>query len=169
MLLHDWAAKHQIPYAALKDLMAIIGILADEAAPKKPPPARIKTETDVMNYEVTKFQKIGGRAFRNNVGAFENANGQWVRFGLGNDSARANDLIKSADLIGCKPVLIGHEHVGMLFGQFWCREAKEPGWTYSGDEREKAQLLWALTILSMGGDAAFTDGSSDFMPSGART
>ena len=100
----------------------------------------------------------GYRLWRNNVGATYTPSGQFIRFGLANDSAQLNKAIKSADLIGIRPVLITQEHVGLTIGQFISREVKHPGWRYTGIERERAQLAWAELINSLGGDACFTTG-----------
>lgn len=100
----------------------------------------------------------GCRLWRNNVGATYTPTGQFIRFGLANDSAQLNKAIKSADLIGIRPVLITQAHVGLTIGQFISREVKHPGWKYTGTERERAQLAWAELINSLGGDACFTTG-----------
>ena len=99
--------------------------------------------------------QCGCRLWRNNVGATYTPTGQFIRFGLANDSAQLNKAIKSADLIGIRPILITQAHVGLLIGQFISREVKHPGWKYTGNERERAQLAWAELINSLGGDACF--------------
>lgn len=101
----------------------------------------------------------GLRLWRNNVGVFNDAaNGTFVRFGLANDSAKVNAALKSADLIGIRPLKITSEHVGGVVGQFVSREIKRPGWRFSGTEREVAQRNWSMLINSFGGDAAFATG-----------
>lgn len=96
--------------------------------------------------------------YRNNVGVLPDARGVPVRFGLANDSAAVNANVKSADLIGIRPVLITPDMVGKTIGQFVSREVKAPGWRFTGTERELAQLRWIELVLRYGGDASFCTG-----------
>ena len=99
----------------------------------------------------------GSVLWRNNVGCLPTGSGQWIRFGLANDSARMNQLIKSSDLIGIQPVLITSEMIGSVFGRFIAREIKKPGWNYRGSPQEKAQDNFMELVNSMGGSACFAD------------
>jgi len=92
------------------------------------------------------------------VGAGKLENGNFLRWGLANESKAVNEQIKSGDLIGIQPVLIQPAHVGTIIGQFVSREVKKPGWRYTGRGREPAQLAWAELIIALGGDASFTTG-----------
>lgn len=116
------------------------------------------SEAGILSDIRLEASEVGARLWRNNVGATYTPNGQFIRYGLANDSSATNKTIKSADLIGIRPVLITPEHVGQIIGQFISREVKTPNWRYSGNERELAQLRWAELILSLGGDACFTIG-----------
>jgi len=102
--------------------------------------------------------KDGTVLWRNNVGAGYLANGSFLRWGLCNDNAALNARIKSADLIGIRPVLILPEHVGRTLGVFCSREVKPPGWKRHATPREVAQEAWAELVRGYGGDAAFTTG-----------
>lgn len=100
---------------------------------------------------------------RNNVGVLLDAREVPVRFGLANESAAQNKSVKSADLIGIKPVLIGPHHVGSVIGQFVSREAKREGWQHNPkDKHEQAQMRWCQFVLAKGGDAAFCAGPGSF-------
>ena len=102
----------------------------------------------------------GWRLWRNNVGVMLDSRGVPVRYGLANDSKQVNAKIKSADLIGIKPILITPDMVGSIIGQFVCRECKRSGWKYNPrDAHEVAQMKWCELVLLLGGDAAFTTGS----------
>ena len=115
-------------------------------------------ETDAQAQVRLLASKDGARLWRNNVGAGALQDGTFVRWGLANESSAMNKALKSADLIGLRPVLITPEHVGRVLGVFVSREVKRPGWRYSGTERETAQAAWRDLINRLGGDAEFTTG-----------
>lgn len=102
-----------------------------------------------------KASRKGIYLWRNNNGAVHTAEGNFIRFGLANDSKVINDRLKSSDLIGIKPVTITLDMVGKILGVFMSREVKRPGWKFTGTSRENAQLNWINLINSLGGDAAF--------------
>lgn len=149
--LYTWAQRHGIPAAALDDLVAMLGA----AAPVSTPAAANTPEGDVQNLIRMEASRKGCRIWRNNVGACEDNTGRFIRYGLANDSKRMNEVIKSSDLIGIKPVNIEPQHVGLVIGQFVAREVKSGGWKYRGTAREAAQLVFLNLVSSMGGDACF--------------
>lgn len=118
----------------------------------------IKSESGVLSQIRLEASQRGCRLWRNNVGATYTPHGDFIRYGLANDSAQLNKAIKSADLIGIRPVLITPSHIGITIGQFLSREVKHPLWKYTGTDQERAQLAWADLINSLGGDACFTVG-----------
>lgn len=153
MILDDWAAVWNIPITALADMREQLG-----TALNIPGATDGRSETAVQTAIRLEASRRGCLLFRNNVGAATTDNGSFIRFGLANDSAQLNARIKSADLIGIRPVIIQPYHVGRTLGVFLSREIKAAGWKFTGTDRERAQLRWAELILSMGGDAAFACG-----------
>jgi hypothetical protein len=151
MKLTDWARRWGIPAQAMIELHQLsvhtqsIGI--DDIT---------NSEAAVSHSYRVQASELGGRLWRNNVGAGRLENGSFVRWGLCNDTVQLNKEIKSADLIGIKPVTIEQSHVGLVIGQFWSREVKVPGWTYRGTPAEQAQLKWVNLINTLGGDASMS-------------
>lgn len=103
-------------------------------------------------------QETGGILWRNNVGACKDEHGNFFRYGLANDTKTLNETLKSADLVGIKPVTITPDMVGQTIGVFVSREAKAEDWSYRGTKRERAQKNWMDLINAYGGDAAFSTG-----------
>jgi len=107
----------------------------------------------------------GLRLWRNNVGVLRDLTGRPVRYGLANDTAELNRVIKSGDLIGWRAVLITPEMVGRTIAQFVSRECKPEGWTPAPPTNrakfahEKAQRKWADLVNAAGGDARFATGA----------
>jgi hypothetical protein len=120
------------------------------------------SESHVQSVTQLEAVKRGIWPLRNNSGAMEDADGRQVRFGLGNVSKKFNEVMKSSDLCGPKPVLITQEMVGTVLAQFWARECKPSDWTYAGTDREIAQKNFIDKINELGGDAAFTTGTDHF-------
>lgn len=152
---HEWARRHEISPLALAELRAL---LTAETVQYDRGPRAPRNEADVQNLVRVEASQKGCRLWRNNVGAAYDENGNFFRFGLANESAKMNQVVKSADLIGIRPVLIQPSHVGTTIGQFVSREIKAPGWRYSGSEREQRQLAWARMVSALGGDAGFAAG-----------
>lgn len=102
----------------------------------------------------------GWHLFRNNVGVLVDSRGVPVRYGLANDSKAVNQNIKSADLIGIRPVVVTQDMVGSVIGQFASVEVKRAGWRYNpNDPHEQAQMRWAEIVMLAGGHAVITDGA----------
>lgn len=116
-------------------------------------------ECDIQARLRLEASKLGWRLFRNNVGVMIDSRGVPVRYGLANDSKQVNAHIKSADLIGIRPVLITQEMVGTTIGQFVSVECKASGWKFNpNDSHEQAQQRWADIVTSLGGIARFSTG-----------
>lgn len=159
--LQGWAQRWDIPAPCLADLLQCMGAGAtpEPPAPSTPPAASEAWSQSVVRLEAPRY---GVGLWRNNVGVLTDKTGRPVRYGLANDSKQTNEVLKSADLIGVRAVLIQPWHVGTTIGQFVSRECKRPGWTYSGDPHEQAQMNWALLVQRYGGDAKFVTGEGSF-------
>lgn len=152
----QWAIRNGVSNKALGELREIFGT---------EPPAAFDGESKTSFSEATVQSTVrleaarkGLMLWRNNVGALLDSRGVPVRYGLANDSPQLNKVIKSGDLIGWRPVVITSEHVGSRIAQFVSRECKKPGWKFTGDDHERAQLRWAEAVNGSGGDAKFCSG-----------
>jgi hypothetical protein len=153
MNLNEWAIKWGVPFEAVEDLRRSMGTVNTDPIPQVG-----ESETAVQTRVRLEASRIGGRLWRNNVGAGKLQEGSFLRWGLANESKEMNKIIKSSDLIGLKPVLITSEHIGQVIGQFVAREVKPEAWRYGATEREQAQLKFLELVASLGGDAAFANG-----------
>jgi hypothetical protein len=100
---------------------------------------------------------------RNNSGAYKDATGRLVRYGLDNTSATRNKNIKSSDLIGFTVVEVTPEMVGQKLAVFTAVEVKDPNWRYSSkDQRAVAQNNFLNWIASFGGIAFFANSLETF-------
>lgn len=151
-MLEQWAARHNISPEALSDLRYIFGCLPVVV------PQATGSEAAVQAQVRLEAARKGVKLWRNNVGVLKDMRGVPVRYGLANDSARLNQACKSGDLIGWRSVVVAQEMVGSLIAQFVSRECKRPGWKWSGDAHEQAQMKWLQAVVSDGGDAKFTSG-----------
>lgn len=154
MKLTTWASKWGIPDVAIEDLKKSLGVGMLEVINCESG----KSEAAVTSLVRLEASKKNCRLWRNNVGATYTRNGDFVRYGLANESGKMNDFIKSADLIGIRPIKIRDTMVGMIIGQFVSREIKHSNWTYRGTDDEIAQMRWIELITSLGGDACFATG-----------
>lgn len=154
MELDLWGKKWCISDAAIADLRQILGCIYTKIkiVPKD------SSESHIQSLVKLEASQKGCRLWRNNVGASYLQDGSFIRYGLANESKAVNSIVKSADLIGIRPVKITPELVGRTIGQFISREVKAGHWNYTGLAHEKAQLRWAELIISFGGDAKFVTG-----------
>ena len=160
MNLNQWAIKWGVPFEAVEDLRREFGTVD----PDNPAVIPGESEAAVQTRVRLEASRVGGRLFRNNVGGTYTEDGTFLRYGLANDSKKMNDSIKSSDLIGLRPVRIGPEHVGNVFGLFVAREIKPGNWRYMGTPRELAQLKFIELVASLGGDASFAIGEGTLQP-----
>jgi len=149
MTLIEWALKWKIPPGALKELAHTCMYFGAEENTK--PEATVQRE---VRLEAARLDKL---LFRNNRGAGKMESGNFVRYGLANDSKKLGDAVKSADLIGIERVVITPEMVGHFIGRFLSVEVKAENWRYTGTPEEVAQVSWATTINHYGGRAIITN------------
>lgn len=154
MTLNEWATRWGVPPAAVAELADMMGG-TPSSVPGWDSEARSQQEIRVT------ASKRGVRLFRNNNGACEDKDGRHIRYGLANDSMQMNARVKSSDLIGITPIVVGYEHVGQIHGVFTSIEVKRPGWKFKRTDREKAQLAWLTAVSSLGGIAQFATCGAD--------
>lgn len=153
MSLTEWAERYGVSAEALANLPRY---LSPETAP---PSNSVSTEAEVSQQIVFQAYRRGWQLWRNNVGAAQDATGRWVRYGLCNVSQAQNRRIKSADLIGIRPVLITSDLLGSTIGQFVALEVKRGDWRPGVDAaREKAQAAFLALVQKHGGYARFSQG-----------
>jgi len=155
--LSSWGKRWNIPPAAIFELAQIMGT----AAPHSPQQSGAVTEAGVSQRIRLAYAERGAALWRNNVGAFADETGRWIRYGLANESKQMNKLVKSSDLIGVMPVTITLQHVGQIIGQFIAIETKAPDWVFMGTPREWAQHKFHQIVISKGGLGRFSTGVDD--------
>jgi hypothetical protein len=153
MLLSNWARKWGVSEDALADLHNQVNYHSIDAPIHS---ALSVSEASIQARVRLEASQLGIRLWRNNVGAVYTVDGSFLRYGLANESKAQNSILKSADLIGIRRVLIAPSDVGKTIGQFVSREIKCSSWKFS--KKDEAQLNWANLINSYGGDAKFATG-----------
>lgn len=155
MLFREWAHKWGIPFNAVIEWERANGVAPEE--PTRASVGKMHSEAWVQSNVFLEAPRAGFQFFRNNVGAYIDKQGRQVRYGLANESAKQNDVIKSGDLVGWQKFLIQPHHVGLVIPRFASVECKEVGWQYSGNGREPAQLTWGNLITANGGFFKFVN------------
>ena len=151
-MIDQWATKWGVSPQALHDLRVNYLGQRTEIAHTV---AATMSETAVAQRVELSFAEMGGVLWRNNVGVLPDQRGIPVRYGLANCSAKMNKETKSADQIGCLPIVIRPDHIGRTFGLFVSIEDKKASWKWKGDAHELAQANWANIITSLGGVGMF--------------
>lgn len=161
MSLLEWLVKWNIPPLALKELCETcvhVGLPEDDT----PEGVEAPVQRDLR----LEAARMGKYLFRNNKGAGRMESGNFVRYGLANDSKKLSDTVKSADLIGLETLFVTMEMVleavaqglpGYKVGRFLSVEAKKPSWKFSGSLEDMAQLKWATFVNDTGGRAIITN------------
>lgn len=155
MILYEWARRHGVSMRAVQELVTYLTSV--QTQPNAPTDARAGSEASNQNLTRIDAARNGAILWRNNVGACTDENGNFIRYGLCNESAQINDACKSSDLVGIKKVEIVPAMVGSVIGQFVAREMKPSDWQYGATKREQAQLKFIDLVNGMGGDAKFNN------------
>lgn len=154
--LTQWAIRHGVSQEALQELVSM------SLPSSTTSPADLTSEANVQINARLEASKAGAALWRNNTGVAYDERGIPVRFGLCNESPQMNKRVKSADLIGIRPVTVTADMVGGIIGQFVAIECKHPGWTYRGQGREVAQNNFLSIVNSLGGYGKFLAGKGVF-------
>lgn len=155
MTLEDWGRRWNVPPQALEELFRTFIVATGD-------PDDSSLENVVQSEVRLEAAAADVYLFRNNVGAGKMESGNFVRFGLANDSSPMNKRIKSGDLVGLRKRLIVPADVGTYIGQFVSRECKKRNWKFRGTVEENAQMTWAALINAQGGDAKIVTGPGSF-------
>jgi hypothetical protein len=113
------------------------------------------SEKEVMARTQLELPRLGYRLLRNNIGAFQDARGKWIHFGVGGKGG--------SDLLGYKIVKVTPEMIGRKIAVFAAIEVKKD--ESSSLTPEQAQFLAAVgeaggrahTIYGERGLRAFID------------
>lgn len=152
--IQQWAVRHGITPKAFEELC---GLLTPNTDPERAvKPTGPMSEAQVQALCRVEASKCGMRLWRNNNGACVDKNGNHIRYGVCNDSAKLNKKIKSSDLLGITPYVVKPEDVGKTLGIFTAFEIKAEDWK-AGKRKadEKAQQAFITLVQSLGGFGKF--------------
>lgn len=141
----EWATKYGLTREALDELLMTTYM--------PPVVSGLSGEMAVQQQIRAEAPALGCVLMRNNSGALMDERGIPVRFGLGNDSAKLNAVIKSSDLIGITPVT--DPTSGRQYGVFTAVEVKAPGYKGPRTQHDQAQARFIALVSSKGGIAGF--------------
>lgn len=157
--LISWAIKHRVSMAALDELQRAFGHMPELGSGANYGDSESKVQAQVR----MGAQPHGFQLFRNNVGAMKDERGIPVRYGLANDTAALNKVVKSSDLIGWKSEQWLHPETFQptkiaRFVALECKRADWPGYNPE-DKHERAQQRFLELVVSSGGIGQFTTGA----------
>ncbi len=76
-------------------------------------------ESSILKRILLHCSRGAARLFRNNIGRFQDKEGNWIRYGVGGPGA--------SDLLGWRVIVITPDMVGTEIAQFIAVEVKRPG------------------------------------------
>lgn len=156
MTITDWATRHGISPQALTELYDVLNPWMGTI----PGTDGETSEADTQSRLRVEAPRQGCALWRNNNGAYEDGTGRWVRYGLGNDSKKLNEVWKSSDLIGITRMT--STAIGQVFGVFTAVEVKHPGWTKPANKRDRAQAAFHTSVRGLGGIGMFATSVNDY-------
>lgn len=106
MTIYEWANRWSVPMQAMMELTAVLDPHVYDVSTKG-----AESEGGVSKRVRLEESRQGNVLWRNNVGACEDAHGNFIRYGLANESKQMNERVKSSDLIGIRRVTITPEMV----------------------------------------------------------
>ncbi len=149
--LSEWARRHGVSPAAMAELGNLLSPPHIE-----PGVGTLHSESHNSSKCRLVYSQRGDILWRNNVGQATAITGQPVRYGLCNESAKINKVVKSSDLIGITTVEITQAMVGQLVGIFTAVEMKASGWKLRpNDAHTRAQWTFINRVRCAGGIAGF--------------
>ena len=121
-------------------------------------------ESEIQQRIQIEGPRFNCQLLRNNSGAFRDAEGRFVFFGLGNISKKHSDRIKSSDLIGFTRIVVTPDMVGRTVAIFTAVEVKASDWADGKkfNAREEAQATFIDWIRKAGGFAGFANSIESF-------
>ena len=142
MTFGEWVRVYQIPPQAVAAFYGMVLPVSNVTA---------TSEAATQNLIRIEASKYGFTMWRNNNGAVTTDDGRHIRFGVGNDSKKLNEIWKSPDLIGIGPN-----------GRFVGCEVKRPDWRAPENNRDRAQLNCLNQINALGGIGFFATSEEDY-------
>lgn len=106
-------------------------------------------ETNILQECRLKASDLGAVLWRNNQGAYKDAKGYYIKYGVCNPGG--------ADLIGLMPVVVTEEMVGQLLGVFVGVEIKAP------DGKVTPEQANFMTLVNKNGGIGFIARSKEDM------
>lgn len=149
MILDEWAQRWALPQQAIDELQQITANYSDGDS--------TKSEAAVASECRLELNMRGIITMRNNVGVLDDKKGRPVRFGLCNETAGMNKVIKSSDDICIIPYVVKPQDVGRKLGVFLGVEHKERSWNFTGEGRETPQANFQRMLANVGAVGVFAN------------
>jgi hypothetical protein len=157
MTFDEWAQRWALPAQAIKELQLITATTCE--------PLDERSEAFVASECRLALGSYGIITMRNNVGALEDIRGRLVRYGLCNENAQMNKVIKSSDDVCIIPYIVKPQDIGRKLGVFLGVEHKRRNWVFTGKGRETPQVNFQRMVNSAGGVGLFANSAQSVIDS----